>query len=109
MQVDFSAPILDLLGNGLPAKGGKVLTLGEVACEVLQAQFQDEANLSAQEKYKRYGLALKLAPGGEVDLTIEEAELLKRLIGKGCSALVMGRSFDMFEAAAKPPAKDADA
>lgn len=96
MQIDFSTPILDLKGNTIK-DGENDFLLSTVACNALLQPYQDEQNLNATEKLRRYKIATKVSDGGVQDLSVEDVAELKKLIGKGFPPLVVGRSFDILE------------
>lgn len=104
MKIDFDALMKDFQ-NKVISEGGKNTTLAAVACTALSAQFADEANLAADEKYRRYKLGCKLADGGAVDLSVDEIAMLKKLIGRAFSPLIVGRSFDVLD----PPSQETTA
>src|SRR5262249_51694364 len=69
MQIDFSQEILDLDGEVMKQPAalgaeGKPITLASIAAGALLAQFQDEQNLSGQDKVKRFKLAEQVYAGG---------------------------------------------
>lgn len=104
MLIDFSAPILDLFGRpcieagtGSNGTDPKNLTLATVASSALTAAIPDEPNQSAAVKVQRFGLALRVAAGGSVDLKAEEVAMLKDLIGKLYQPLVVGRAYDLLD------------
>ena len=109
--IDFAQPILGLDGSPLPNAVGKAapLTLEQIAEDALLANYADEQGagpttrpISGDEKVKRYALALKIhdAPNkADVALTIDEAKLLKDLIGKAYGPAVVGPAWHMLEAA----------
>jgi hypothetical protein len=114
---DFSANILDL--NGQPfaddfkcpadATGKRpcqdYATLGVIATRALLATLPDEQNLSGEEKFKRFALAMKIKDGGNVALNAEDIALLKKLVGKVYSPLIVGRAFPLLDPAEKAAAK----
>ena len=101
MKIDFDAPILAL--DGTPMRDGEnPATLKALACTALAAMFNDEPSLSATDKYQRFALGLKLVDGGEVDLSVEEIGLIKKLIGKAYPPVTMGRAYDLLDPKAKP-------
>lgn len=97
MRRDLSLPLLDLAGNQMQGATG-ALTLGSVAQDALLGTYADEGALPGTEKFARYQLAQKLHGQDAVDLSAEEIALIKKLIGKAWSALVVGRAFDALEA-----------
>lgn len=90
MKIDFSKDILDL--DGKPTE----LKLDAVSKTALLASYPDEQNLSGDEKVKRFQLALKIAPK-EVDVSVEDAALIKKLIAKGYATLVTARAWEILE------------
>lgn len=108
MQIDFSAPIRDLKGNDIPIEeNGKQVsdktTLGSVAIMALLATFSDEKDVSGAEKVKRFKLANAiedaLAMSGKLDVTVEQAALVARVIDKGFPPLVVGRAHEIIDGA----------
>lgn len=99
MNRDFSQT-LKVLGTDTPLKDGKDedFTLAKCAIEALMAVFPDERELSGDDKVKRYKLASLIHKGGLVEITAEELSLLKRLIGKFYSPLIVGQAYAMLEA-----------
>lgn len=100
MLIDPLSPILDLNSKPLKKPDGSPFLLVDALHEVLQATFQDERDLSASDKVKRFDYALRLNAKLPVEFTIEEAAELKKLIGKGYGPLIVGRVFGIIEAAA---------
>ncbi len=102
MRIDFHQEIKTIDGKPIPgANGGEKTFLKEIAVNSLLATFDDERNLSGEEKAKRWVLAVKIQ-GEAGDFTLEEAEQIKRLIGKGYPPLVVGQAWRMLEEAGKP-------
>ena len=50
-----------------------------------------------EEKINQYELALKVNKGGNIKLTVEDASMLKKLIGKIYGPLVYGQANGMLE------------
>lgn len=90
MKIDFSKPIADL--DGKPVED---LTLRVVALNALMAMLPDEQRLPGDKKVERFALAMRVNAGGEVDVSAEDAALMKDLIGKVYGALVVGRAYEM--------------
>jgi hypothetical protein len=115
---DFSAKILDLYGQPMVddakcpldqagnRKCDDPATLGIVAMRALLAPYQGEENLSGEDKFKRFALAMKIKGGGEVPLSAEDTALLKKLIGKLYTPLVVGRAFPLLDPAEKVTGND---
>lgn len=93
MKRDFSAA---LAFKGKPVKEGEtILTLGSLAVSVLL--MTDEQNVSADDKFKRFKLAERIADGGVQDVTVEEVALVKRQIGRTCQPIVVGPAYELLE------------
>ena len=72
--------------------------LSRLAVNALLANYEDEKNLSGDDKVKRFKLAQQINDAdGEVEVTAEQVSLLKTLIAKGYSPLVVGRAYDILE------------
>lgn len=96
MKVDFEQEIKTLNGESIPATDGKPAVLRGVAVDALLAVFADEQQLAGEEKLKRYLLAEKIHNGG-VEFNTEEIALVKRLIGKAFTPVVVGQAWQMLE------------
>lgn len=93
------------LSDGSFEDGGKpkALTLQSIMVQSLLAHNEREEKIDANDKYKRYSLAMKInaIEAGENDhmmeMTAEDVTLLKSLIGKLWSPLVVGQAFEVLE------------
>ena len=98
MDVNFAQELKTLdgesIGNG---RGRQTTTLKDVAVEALLATFQDEQGLSGNDKLERYKLAVRVNETLVQTLTAEEISLIKKLIGKAYSPLVVGQAYLMLE------------
>lgn len=97
MLRNFDQTIKDLEGNPVKDDKENVITLKSIAIGALMASYQDEQNLSGEEKFKRYNLALKINAGGPVEISAEDLSDLKKLIGKGFSVLAVGQAYGLLE------------
>jgi hypothetical protein len=98
MQIDLSKNILDLDGNIINAQDGKPAIIQGVVVDALLATFQDESNLSGEEKLKRFELALKIKKAGEtVCLVSDEVAYIKKLVGRAYGALIVGQTWKVLE------------
>lgn len=93
MIKNFDTVITDLERNEIKEENVNI-TMKKLCANALGGVFQDENNLSGEEKFKRYELALKIMRGGEVDILPEEITLLKKLTGKMYSTFVVGRIYE---------------
>jgi len=92
MKVDF-AQVLKALDGEFLKEGDKVITLKMVCQAALLGQYQQEQP-DGQEKARRWLLAVTL-PIGVVDITPEDAALLKKVIGYAYAPLVVGQAYEM--------------
>lgn len=103
MKIKPYIEIEDMDGQPMPGgteKDSKMFTLKTACINGLYAQFEDEKNLSGEEKIKRYNLAEKIYSAkdkDEVDLKAEEITLLKKLIAKAYGALIVGRCWELLD------------
>lgn len=72
-------------------------TLKKICIDSLLGNFEDEKDLSGEDKLKRYELAMKIKAGGEIELASEDIASLKKLIGKRYNALVVGQAWNILE------------
>lgn len=81
--------------NGLPLKeGDNDFTLKSAAIEALMLMSPDD-QAGGEEKFSRYNLAIKVNAGGEVELTPEEAAMIKQRIGKIFGPSVLGPAWTL--------------
>ena len=105
MKIDFNQILLDMECSPIK-EGDKTVTLKRVATNALLTPFDDEKNLSGEEKVKRFNLASKIQAGDTdpyttnsaiVDLKTEEIAEIKKMIGKAYTVLVVGQAWQMLE------------
>ena len=95
MKVNFKETFKDIEGNEI-LDDGKATTLQTVAINALMATYTDEQNLSGEDKLKRWKMSQRIF-GGEEDFSIEDVALLKKLIGKAYSTIIVGQAYEMLE------------
>ena len=79
-------------------KTGQQFTLRDAAKNALLTAFDDEKNMSPEEKDKRWDLFKKVKNCIDpVELTVEEVSTLKKLIGKNPSLLISGQGRELLE------------
>lgn len=97
MKFNPSTAILDLNGEAIKTKQDSDLVMSEVCCNALLAEIQGE-QATGEEKLKKFLLAKRIhVATDQIDVTVEEAALLKRLIGKLYGALVSGQAWQILE------------
>lgn len=105
MKKDFAREITDLDGvviaemvndSGVLTSTGRNVTIKKLCVDALLADTREE--LSGEAKVKRYRLAQKIhAAEGEIDITTEEASLVKELAAKMLPPLLYGQIYDFIE------------
>lgn len=96
MKVNVDKVLTDLNGKNIEDDGAH-LTLKTVAVNCLLSQHPDDSRSTGEEKLKRYQLAKEIFKGGEVELTAEDASLVKRLVGRAYGPLVVGQVFPLLD------------
>lgn len=108
MKINFDQPLADLDRKQLDLTTAacrvcgrlaesRAATLRGVCTDALVAQYQDEQNLSGEEKMKRYTLALKITATDEFDVTPEELALIRTLVAKMFGPRVMGPAWTLLD------------
>lgn len=97
MKVLLGKVLVDLDGKEIPSESGPA-TLCGVAVNALLAVFQDEQNLTGEEKLKRWELAVKVKNLPDpAELSADEVVLIKKLIGKAYAPIIVGQAWQMLE------------
>ena len=96
MRVKVSAPVVDYEGNPI-ADGKSPLTYRKVFTVALNA-FDEKDKPAPEQMAHIYALSVKLYDSTEVDLSVEDATLIKERVGKTFNPLVYGRTCDLLEA-----------
>lgn len=102
MKVDFSTTFTDPLDGQTvmsPSKDGDPtpMTLASVAYQALTIQGEQDRNRTGEDKYRAGVLGERILKGGEVELTAEEASLLKKRIGMFFGVLTVRQSWDLLD------------
>ena len=97
--INFDTEFKDMEGEVIKQPSGKNATLRGAAVDALLAQFQDEQNLSGEEKLKRWTLAKHIVKSKDApcEVTAEDISLIKKLIAKAYGALVVGQAWEILE------------
>ncbi len=102
MKIDVTQKLLDLSGEemlivvqGCPVCGRLVedkgvRTLRNTLTDALNVLYQDEPNLSGQEKFERHLLAVRIHSKDEPEFTVEELKILKDIVAKRFAPAIMG-------------------
>lgn len=103
MKIDFDAVVRDIYGETMKRPGRKAgdpeidATLAYPCVEALMGTFEDERNLSGNEKAERYAMAGKIVGGGIVDLKTDDITKLKALVAKAYPTMIVGAVWDLLE------------
>lgn len=89
---DGTSPVTDNTGN-LAFKRGKARTVGSSMIEALTSVYQDERDLPGPKKFERYQLAQKLYDKKSTDISVDDAKLIKDLVGKAYGPVILGPIF----------------
>ncbi len=96
MKVNLVAELKSLDGSAIVGTDGNPAVLKGVIVDALMAVFQDEPNLSGEEKMKRFLLAEKVY-NGVGEYSAEEVALMKKLIGKAYTPIIVGQAWKILE------------
>ena len=97
MKIDFNKKFTNFNGEVLKdSQSQKELSLKDVCVEALMVVDQKE-EIEGKEKVKRYNLALDIYNGKKESLSSEDIVLLKELIGKYFTTIVVGQALQMLE------------
>lgn len=101
IQVNVDTEILDMFGNSIPMsdkEDAPKLQVKHAFINSLMGNYEDERQLSGEDKVKRFKIAEKVAAGGDVKLIAEEAAELKKVLPKMFNPLVVGRCYALLDA-----------
>lgn len=105
MKIDFNQPLFTLSGEPLMSVDGSgdepsELTLRSVA---FSSVLNNEQGMDGATKVKRYDLALRIhKSNGSLELKVDEVALVKKMIGKHMSPLVVGQAWPMLDETERP-------
>ena len=112
MKIDVTQELLDLDGEPMRISFqacpmcGRLMeeeglrTLRNACTSALGEDYQDEqrsGGASADEKFKRHCLAVKVHSNDEPDLTVEELALLKKMVAKRWPSRIMGPAWELLD------------
>lgn len=97
MKIDFTKKFTNFDGKPLTDQSSnKELTLGEICVEALLAVDNKEV-LDGVEKVRRYDLASEIHKGKKESLSAEEVVLLKELVGKYFTTIIVGQALPLLD------------
>ena len=79
------------------------LTVGKAVVHALLFSYQDEAQLSGEEKFKRGELARRIMNADHVVFTAEDTATIKKLVGKLYGPWVIVQVYGALDPATLPP------
>lgn len=94
MKINFEQKIFSIKGKPIKGNDGSDLDLETVCGSSLLTAGQ---NLNGEASFKQYKLAKKISSGGEVEITVEEAAMIKDLVGKNWGPVVVGPVYEILE------------
>lgn len=86
MLKNFDKTIKNIDGSDI-VENGKTAKMSTAICNALMVS--DEG--SGEEKLQRYNLAVKINAGGDIDLSVNDCHLIKRLVEKYHGPLIVGQ------------------
>ena len=98
MIIDFDAPILDIYGKEVKDKQ----TRGMVSTNALLAPNPDGKPMPGPQMIENFNLALRISPGGKVEVSSSEATLILNRIEKVYTSLVYGQMHALLEGTGAP-------
>lgn len=102
-KVDFNTEIKGPDDETLKWADGSPTTLRKVAVEACGALSPADQNMSGEDKAKLWFLAVRVQATEAIDLTVDEASLLKKRIGIVFGPFVVGPAFQLLEGKPERP------
>ena len=105
MQFDPHARLINRETGQLLLDEARPVTLGFVVVRALDAKYRDDESAAPSALFERYRLASRIrraAPAQTVDLSIDEAKLIKDTVSKMYPPGIFGQIWDHLEEAASP-------
>lgn len=100
MNINVETPIADMDGKPIVVADA-VLTLRKICVDALLAQHPSEqpprAEPDGTEKLRRFLLAKRISETANVEMTVEEVSLVKKLVGMAFNPLVSGQAWLMLD------------
>jgi len=104
VELDGKTPLMEIRREK-GEEGKKVsepIIFGMVCIRSLVVDYPEERGITGEDKYKRGTLATKInramdTGSGEMDLEAEEVVLLKNLIAKGYTPIIVKQTWDILE------------
>ena len=98
LKININIVLPSVLGGPIVDEQNMPLTFKKVAVNSVIGHHQEDNNLSPEEKYTRYLLAVKLGSAtDEVELSAEDIVLMKRLVSRSYAVSVVGPMIAILE------------
>ena len=99
MKVNFNLPLLDPFGKKVTDEKDQPSTIGKLVATCLyNAKHIKGVPLSPEQKFSAFNLSMKIANAkGEVEITLEEAQLIKSLSAECFMAGIYGNILKLIE------------
>lgn len=98
MRINVTETIKDFDGQPI-LENDKPIEFRQVFATALNALVGDEQPL-AEEKAKRFAVGVKLYQGKEINITVDEAAVIKERVGKVYNPIFYGRTCELLDGAA---------
>lgn len=92
MKVDFTTTLKAIDGSEVKENDVAI----PLALPIINALMADEQGIDGAKKLLRFNLAKRIQ-SGEQDIVVEEAALIKELVGKLFNPLVVGNVYELLE------------
>lgn len=103
MLKDFDQPVLNITGE--PVKdGGVTLYFKDIIAKEMILPANRDERIPADVSLKRYALAQRIINGGVVDISVDEAAIIKKAF-ESYAPLIYGRIVDFVEGDRSPKTK----
>lgn len=96
MKIRVNQKLLDERGREIILQDKSVMMLRDVIINAILMPDKDDDEKKKWEKYEIYK-KLRDATSEEIDFSVEEVALIKKLIGKYQPQLIMGQCWEMLE------------
>ena len=93
MEINVTQELKNLAGNPLKNRDQTIL-LRDVC---INALLDGQEDCEAEEKIRKYALAMQIYKEDKVNIVSEDTALIKKCVGKYYKPLIVGQSFEMLE------------
>ena len=97
MKINFSKVLVNHKGVNVKNENGEEVKLYAPCVNALNALYEDEKGMGGDEKFQRYKLSLKIDEKEEIDVSVEDVSLIKKLVGKAYPPATVGLVYEALE------------